>query len=196
MNYKNYNDYELIYMVRENDDDSKDILFKKYDPIIRNIVNEYYNNFSIYGYAYDDFYQEALVSFQRAILVYDENKDSLLYSFIILCVRRNLQSFCRNISTNKSNLFITNSVDIDDCSIEDVSSEISNHIDYLEFQSICKKVIYNLPSLSSAILELKLNGFTYREIGILLDIPSSSVEFRSRRGRNILRKNLKRYYCK
>ena len=196
MNYKNYNDYELIYMVRENDDYSKDILYKKYEPLIKKLASEYYNNFSNYGYTYDDFYQEALISFQRSLSLYDENQDSLLYSFVNLCIRRNLQSFCRNISNNKSNLFITNSIDIDNCSIKDVSSEISNHIDYLEFQSICKKVIYDLPILSSAILELRLNGFTYREIGVLLDIPSSSVEFRSRKGRNLLRKLLKRYYCK
>ena len=35
MDYKDYNDYELIYMVRENDDSSYDILFQKYIPIIK-----------------------------------------------------------------------------------------------------------------------------------------------------------------
>lgn len=42
MNYKKYNDYELIYMIRENDDSSQNILFEKYQPIIRKFANDFY----------------------------------------------------------------------------------------------------------------------------------------------------------
>ena len=43
MKYKSYNDNELIYLIRENDDDSLDILFKKYRPIIISLCNYYYS---------------------------------------------------------------------------------------------------------------------------------------------------------
>jgi len=39
MNYKKINDYELLYMVRENDDYSKDLLYEKYLPIIKSLAN-------------------------------------------------------------------------------------------------------------------------------------------------------------
>ena len=52
MDYKKYNDYELVYMVRENDDISQDILFKKYDPILRKIAGEYHSKFKSNGYEY------------------------------------------------------------------------------------------------------------------------------------------------
>ena len=42
MKYKNYNDYELIYMVKENDDFSYDALYKKYMPIIKSIAYDFY----------------------------------------------------------------------------------------------------------------------------------------------------------
>ena len=42
MKYKQYNDYELIYMVRENDDSSRDILYQKYIPIIHHLANNFY----------------------------------------------------------------------------------------------------------------------------------------------------------
>ena len=50
MNYKNYNDYELISMVRENDEFSYYSLFEKYKPIVKNISKEFYDRYSDYGY--------------------------------------------------------------------------------------------------------------------------------------------------
>lgn len=196
MDYKKYNDYELFYMIRENDEDSKNILFKKYDPIIRKIAGNFYNNFKKYGSDYEDFYQEALIAFQNAIISYDETKNILFYTFVTFCIKRSLQSYSRNISSSKINNLIFDFIDIDEYEIEDWNSSIEKSIDYECYKNICKKVIYDLPSESSAIIELRLNGFTYREIGVLLDIPSSSVEFKSRKGRLLLRKSLHNYYCK
>ena len=104
MDYKKYNDYELVYHVRESDDDSKDVLFQKYEPILHKLAHEFYLKFSEYGYDYDDFYQEALISFYRSLSSYNEEKHSLFYSFVVLCVKRGLMSFCRNISTGCKNI--------------------------------------------------------------------------------------------
>ena len=41
MDYKKYNDYELISMVCENDEDSYYSLFSKYEPIIKSIAQEF-----------------------------------------------------------------------------------------------------------------------------------------------------------
>ena len=82
MKYKDYNDYELIYMVRENSTTSKDILYKKYSPIISSIVNEFYSKYNNYGFEYDDFYQEAMYTFEKCIIKYDDSKDTLFYTFL------------------------------------------------------------------------------------------------------------------
>ena len=121
MNYKNYNDYELIYMVREKDESSNEILYEKYNPIIRNITYEYYRKYSVYGYDYDDFLQEGYIAFQNALCKYDENKDCLFYTFVVFCLRRSLGTFCRKISTRSKNLSNTEFVNIDDYSCIDVN---------------------------------------------------------------------------
>ena len=72
MNYNNYNDYELIYRVQENDELSGDILFRKYLPIIRNIAREYYNRYPVSGYDYDDYFQEGAIAFQKALTSYND----------------------------------------------------------------------------------------------------------------------------
>ena len=34
MNYSDYNDYELLSYIEENNEDANNIIFKKYEPII------------------------------------------------------------------------------------------------------------------------------------------------------------------
>ena len=101
MNYKNYNDYELISMVRENDEFSYYSLFEKYKPIVKNISKEFYDRYSDYGYDYDDFIQEGYVGFQNALNKYDSSKGALFYTFVELCIRRRLLSFTKNITLPK-----------------------------------------------------------------------------------------------
>ncbi len=191
MDYKKYNDYELLYMVRENDDASRNVLYEKYQPIIKKIANEFYLRFSSYGYDYDDFIQEANIAFQRSIIHYNEDKNNTFYTFSILCVRRSLLSFCRKISNSRKNISNVEFVDIDECNISDVTSDIFQLYEHKQLENIFREIILELPLEVSCIFELKFNGFTYHEIGILLDIPSSTAEFKNRTAKRHLIKQLK-----
>ncbi len=196
MDYKKLNDNELIYMVQENDEDSTDLLVKKYSPIIYKLSLEYYNNYKGFLYEFDDFYQEALNAFYRALFSYNSNKEVLFYTFVVVCIKRALRSFGRKVSSNTKN-DISN-IDISELEycIEDEKENPVIRDSFKGLEKIIKDVIFNLSLDVGAILELKLNGFTYKEISKLLDIPMSSVEFRSRRARKLLRNKINAYYCK
>ena len=196
MDYKKYNDYELIDKIQENDDDSKNIMFDKYQPLIRGIANKYYQKYSDYGYQYEDFVQEAMIAFYKALTSYNEQRDNLFYTFVILCIDRNLLTFCKNISNPNRNVSYDSIEDINEANIVDVKSDVHSIISEYEQQEFIKDFIYELPLEVGAIIELKWNGFTYREIGFLLDIPSSSVEWKSRRARGQLQKKFYRTWCK
>ena len=43
MDYKKFNDYEILYMIKENDEYSRNLIFNKYLPIVKNIASKYYN---------------------------------------------------------------------------------------------------------------------------------------------------------
>ena len=195
MDYKKYNDNELIYMVQENDEVSTDLLVKKYYPIIFNLSNEYYKKYTGNIYELDDFYQEALSAFYRAIYTYNNSNGALFYTYVVVCIRRSLASFKRITSNNKNS---SNSIDIGEIEycLEDNSENPDTRDSYKELENIIREVIFSLPLESGSILELKINGFTYKEISKLLDIPMSSVEFKSRRARKLLRSKVNLYYCK
>ncbi len=196
MNYKNYNDYELIYKIQENDDDSRDIMYQKYYPLIHNLAYEFYAKYSGYGYDLEDFVQEACILFFSALSTYDDAKDNLFYSYVLMIVKRGLWSFCRNISNTNKTIPIHNCLDIDECFIEDKDKNIDHIYKDQDYQNMMKKVIYDDMTEAGAIMELKWNGFSYREISKLLDIPMTSAEFKCRKARKELRKMLTQYYNK
>ena len=194
MDYKNYNDYELIYMVRENDDDSKNIMRNKYTPIIRKIASEYYQKYSNYGYEYDDFLQEAELAFYRALSSYNEDKNSLFYTFVNMCIRRSMYSFCRKISSKRVSSLYRNSITLDNDDFEDIHSNIDFIYRDLDFERIVHDVILNSAFLSGVVLELRYNSFSFREIAILLDVPHTTVEYWGRKAKEQLDLSIKNYY--
>ncbi len=197
MDYKKYNDYELIYMIRENDEESNRILLNKYKPIIITIANKYFKNNTNNAYDFDDYYQEALLSFYNALEKYDSKKDALFYTFVTICIERGLKSFSTRISSIKKNIY-KDYIAIDDISymLEDKEKDIEYINRFREIENIYKSIIYSAPLESGAILELKYNGFSYREISILLEIPISSLEFKIRKYKRLLKQKLSKYNCK
>jgi len=178
MDYKKYNDYELIYMIRENDDSSKSILLKKYYPILVSIANEYYYKYKQYGYDYDDFLQEVYIAFFNSLVSFNENKNVLLYSYIVLCVRRKMMSFCKKISKGYKNISYYDYDEFND--ILDTNSNVYSHITDFESEKLLRNIIIDLSFYDSAIVELRINGFSYKEISLLLEIPISTIEYKFR----------------
>lgn len=178
MNYKNYNDYELISMVRENDEFSYYSLFEKYKPIVKNISKEFYDRYSDYGYDYDDFIQEGYVGFQNALNKYDSSKGALFYTFVELCIRRRLLSFTKNITLPKRNISNKYFVSLDDLDVRDNSVSLNDELDYEDIMNIIKDVLYSLDLKYTAPFELKMNNFSLKEISTLLEVSINSVSYR------------------
>ncbi len=186
MKYSDYNDYELIYLVRENDDNSYDVLFDKYMPIIRKIAFEYYKKFDCFGYDLDDFVQEAYLLFHNAVKIYNPDKDCLFYSFVVLCISRGLISFCKRISCGSKNISNNYFTDID---VLEVCGNILDDSGLImdEFIKNIWNSVYDLDILYISIFELRFNGFTFREIGELLDIPLKKVQYLYRKVNSYIR---------
>lgn len=188
MNYKEYNDYELIYMVREQDDNSYGVLFQKYLPIIKRIACDYYRSYSTYGYDLDDFIQEGYIGFQKAISSFDENKDILFYTFVVLCIHRKIINFCKRISCDRKNISNTNIVDSDEIPIVDSSAGLDEFFYTRELLSSIWDIVYSFPLEYSSVFELRMNQFHYSEISELLDISGRKAEFMVRRVMQKIRK--------
>ena len=176
MNYKN--DYEIIYMIKENDDVARNIMFNKYMPIVKSIASNFFSSYPNIGAEYDDFLQEGMIALNKSINSYDENGGSLFYTYATLCINRHLITYCRNLSCKK-HYSLNNSVGEESIYLcSDFKNYVDDYIDdkinYCEFINI--KNMFSIDF--SSVLELRYNGFCYWEISKLLDISIGMVDSR------------------
>lgn len=192
MKYKDLNDYYLIDMVCEGDDISYGVLFDKYRPLIRNIAAKFYKKYKDYGYDFEDFVQEGYIGFYKALKYFNIDKEVLLYSFVSLCVTRQLISFVNKISAHPSYVLFSNN-DYDFDVLFSVGFDFEEKYD---INNIVKDVIYDSPLDYSSVFELKINDFTYSEIQDLLGLTFSQAEYRYRKMRLLLKDKLVKYLNK
>ena len=189
MDYKKINDYEVLYMIKENDDYSEKLMYKKYLPIIKKIASKYNSFVSSRGADYEDLIQEGYVGLSNAINSYNDKLNTLFYTYASLCIERQINVFCRNMSSKKNEVLNTCNyeIDINKYSNRDINNpEHINikHEDYEEF--INTKNYFDLKY--SSVFELRYNGFTYKEIAILLDLSISTIDGRLSKIRKTLHK--------
>lgn len=178
MNYKGINDYELMYRIRENDEEAVNIMIGKYEPIVINIARKYYPKVKMLGADMDDLVQEGRIAVVKAINSYDPNNVSLFYTYVSICVDRHFITYCRNLSTNKHAPLNYSFDDEYIYSIGDISSEPINYlIDVYNAKAVIG-VKNSFDFIDSNIFELRFNGFSYREISELLDLSFGVVDSR------------------
>lgn len=186
MNYKNINDYEQIYLIRENDEEARMVVFNKYKPIVISIANKYYDFFKGYGIDMEDLIQEGMVGLYHAVDAFKDDQSACFYTFSSLCIEREIKSYCRKF-TSKKNQILNTAYSIDKYDDEEINiysniiidNSIYNPDIYLDNNYIYDELIKfknKLPLKQSLVFELRFNGFKYREISSLLDISINSVD--------------------
>ena len=73
--HKYENDYELAYLVSENNEDAKEIFYKKYKPIIEIKARKFKNYAESRGYDFNDLVQEGMMGLAQAMRDYSEQKN-------------------------------------------------------------------------------------------------------------------------
>ena len=187
MDYKQLNDYELIYKVRENDEDAKTLLFNKYRPLIYKSANRYIQNCETFEY--DDLFQEGVIALYKAIDTYDEVNSALFYTYACVCIDRRMNSYCRTGLSKKRTLYF-NSLEYDDRIFFSFDDPIHYFIEEEKFLFL--KNLFSFPV--SIVFELKYNGFSSIEISELLGISRNAVSHRLCKVREILKDNFSRIF--
>jgi len=186
MDYQNYNDFELVYLVEEKNEDAFQILYKKYEPIIRKMVGSFYISLKKYGVEYDDLYQEAYLTFVKAIRFFNHNEDTIFYTFFNMSLKSKLLNYKRAILTKKG-LFNAKMLslnadlfDNDENTLLDFIEDKNQvnpiyDLEYTELNFKLNNFCIELPDTQGQVFELMYNGFTTSEISNLLEIPPKIV---------------------
>ena len=90
--YKNLpDDGELLYMLSDNNDETKLVIAKKYKPVITYYANKYSAYVEGKGIDFNDLYQEGLIGLIGAVDSFKEQKDIKFSTFAFLCIKRKVR---------------------------------------------------------------------------------------------------------
>lgn len=179
MDYKNVNDYELVYRIRENDDEvAINTLVTKYEPLIGKLAKKYLPQAKYQGADMNDLIQEGRIAVIKALNSYSSNNTSLFYTYVLICINRHFITYCRNLSAIKHSPLNYSVSDEMIYNLGDITFDPNYCLCEKYDEDVLIRQIFSLDFLDSNIFELRYNGFSYNEISTLLDINSSTVSRR------------------
>ena len=92
MRYKDYNDYELLSVMSEADENANEILFEKYRPLIVSIATKMINYCKGTSLEINDLIQEGMLGLNIAINRFNNNKETSFYTYAKKCIESKMIS--------------------------------------------------------------------------------------------------------
>lgn len=185
--YSEYNDYELLSYVKEGSEESLQILFEKYRPLIHGVAGRFLRYCSSYGLELSDLIQEGMLGFHNAIQTYSEQKDVLFYTYAKMCIERKILTIACH-SRRQKHRILNESVSFD-LVAEDENTYASDRLmmdntfnpekvvlDIEQENQLLDRVRSVLTDFETQVFELKLNDFSYREIADILDRDLKAID--------------------
>lgn len=177
MNYEDLNDYELLSYVSESEE-ANEIIFNKYKPLIVGISNKMFKYCKNSGLDINDVIQEGLVGLNIAIKTFSEHKETSFYTYALKCINSRIVSLIVS-SKRLKNKYLNDSVFLE-LSDSDISNNYGKNlvdnsynpenilIDEESKNEILGIIDKRLNEFEKQVIELKINGFKYKEIADIL----------------------------
>lgn len=184
--YRNFNDYEVMYLVKENDENAKDVLYEKYRPLIISMAYRYKRQALECGLEIEDLIQEGFVGLYNASQNYNPSTNALFYTYAMISIKGRILN-CLKDKSSKKNTYLNEGIslfhplpDFDSYTlmdaIEDKNAVLPHFlVEEKESEERIKDYLFSLEFPNSLIFELKLNGFGNTDISELLDIPVKKI---------------------
>ncbi|MDD2377938.1 MAG: sigma-70 family RNA polymerase sigma factor [Bacilli bacterium] len=187
MNYRDYNDNELIFYIKENNEEANNIIFEKYRPLIIGVSQKMFNYCKNSGLELNDLIQEGMLGLNQAINSFDTKRDVTFYTYAKTCVERKIVSLVVS-SRRLKHKILNESISIEvyndndeivslDKLLEDNSYNPENIIFDIERNNeLIESIEKKLTPFEQQVFTLKISNFNYNEIAEILDKDSKSID--------------------
>lgn len=185
MEYKDFNDYELLSFINEKDEVANEILLKKYEPLICTIAKRFAGYCGTLGFDINDLIQEGRIGLSIAIPKYREDRDEQFYTYAKVCIERRIISTIIRAKRQKNKILnesLSIETDIDsEIKFENILGDYSNIpenriLDHELTNEVMEYAQNNLTDYEYQVFELRIEGFDYKEIAILLDKNFKAID--------------------
>ncbi len=166
-----YNDFELVSLIRENNEEAREILYNKYKPIIVKKSTDQIYKLGSYGMEINDLIQEGYIGLDNAINCFNEKENTSFYTFALLCIDRQIITYIKKNTNNKA-MILNDAINLDDGKEylfrdnTDIEGSFINKEDAKEFVNL---ICDSLSDIEKKVFSLKLEGYDIGEIANLLN---------------------------
>lgn len=176
--YNELNDYELISYISENNEEANDIIFEKYKPLIIDRSNKLFTYCKNCGAEVNDLIQEGMVGLSDAIKNFSETKEASFYTYASKCINHKIISYIVK-SRRLKNKILNNSIFLE-LNLQDESNSFGKNLADNSYnpeeiliseeskQEILDIIDKTLNDFEKEVMNLKINGFKYKEIADIL----------------------------
>ncbi|MGN1000608.1 MAG: sigma-70 family RNA polymerase sigma factor [Bacilli bacterium] len=197
MKYQETNDYELLYLISENNEVAYNFIYEKYKPLIEKMATKLSRKYKYVGLEYEDLVQEGMYGLSEAIRQYNFKENNLFFTLAYLCIKREMQrlaiktlrykNMVLNIAYSLESEISNEGPLIEELLFSD-KDLISSNLEQEERTLYILNLKYELKDIYMPVYELKINGFSNQSIAELLDLRYKDVDNYLRSIKNCLRK--------
>lgn len=182
------NEYELLYLYRQKDENAQEMMVNQYHRLIWSIVYKFQGAMNHMGINKDDLFQEGMIGLLEAIESYREDLCVPFKNFACLCAERQMRSLIRKHSGLNYALLHT-SVSLDQSLVEEEQLMVRDTIatsDYTTDPVWMFHYRYNIEQLKEKtkdfsplekkVMYYRSQGYTYHEIAEKCNVNFKSVD--------------------
>ena len=187
------NDYELVFLAQEGNEDAINLLYQKYKPIIVKKSKNAIMFATHHGIDINDIMQECYIALEEAIRNFSQDETASFYTFALLCIDRKITNYLRKTTSSKGKA-LNEAIAIDD-SLEKVIGDNTNIESYLMGKDSDNELIEiirgMLTEFERKVFDLKIRDYSFEEIAKLLNRDVKSIYNTFQRIKNKIKKNFR-----
>lgn len=183
--YDELNDYELVSLAQEQNEEAIDLLHKKYQPIIYRKCRKILKYLRNKGIELSDLLQEGNLAIELAIQRFNSNDDVSFYTFVNLFIDRQLMNVLTINNRNKYKILneaipLENNDDAEISLIDIIEDSTYNPelelVTAEQYKELYEDIMNELTNFETFVFGLKMQGLSYKEIADVLDKDIKSVD--------------------
>lgn len=170
-------DYELVYLAQDGNEDAINIIYEKYKPIIVKKSKNAIVFVTHHGIEINDIMQEGYIGLEEAIRNFSQDNDATFYTFANLCIDRQILNFLRKINGNKDRI-LNEAIMLDDSlekTLKDNYDIEENLLGRDKNDQITKKIRDSLTEFEKKVFDLRIKGYSFDEISKNLNKDLKSI---------------------
>ena len=172
-----YNDYELVALAKEGNEEAEAVLYEKYKPLIVSNSKDAIVRATHHGIEISDIMQEGYIGLEEAIRNFSEDDNTSFYTFAMLCINREIINYIRK-NTKIKNKILNDASPIDEYVEKHLKDDVDTEFNliYKETEKgIINKIEKNLTEFERNVFDYKIKGYSFEEIANTLNKDVKSI---------------------